>query len=841
MADYHDWFGRARERLERRGQWLDGGEPGRQPPAAFTTAHVRLLICRLSPYPDTRPSITHRLLYWAARQVPGVYADLAWFPTAHDAAVLDADRIPWWLATGSKQMPAAFDLLAVSLSVPQEAVNLPVTLQRSGIALDSRTRLDDPAAPLILLGGNAAGGTPFLHGNAAGPGSGGLADAVCFGDGLLWLQDCLRAWREAGPAARTDKRGFLRHLAARLPGTWLPWAPGQPSSSVQRRVEPMTAWASGYDGGFIPFDDEEAEETLPLVLGCPHRCHFCQTGWERGELTGTPPALLAAAAQRLKAATAATDLNLLAPDAASLPGLREALTAARRAFPKVSVKSLAVASLARAGAAATFPELADKREFSLGVEGISTRLRAWLGKRAEPAAITAALRPLAAAGLRQVKLFFIATGRENTADLAEFADLLGQVRNAAPGARRVASFTPLFHAPFTPLQFAAVRPPDRHVMEQLAALAAAQGCEFRWSASPEEITALNRLCRAGRQATPAVVAVSLEDGIRYGSALPAKTGALLERRWRQAGLAPAALDAALPATAPLPWDVLDAGTPRATLWRHFEQAEAGLAGTPSTDSPALNQPTAGLGTAPAGHRRPVPAHHTFPAATGAPVTATPLPDETTWSWWIELPPAAAWQPAATVARGWLRERFLTDPTLAAAYRGGVRLTPGTGTAGLARLSAMFQGGIPATAGADTATPAAANAEFWWWLTWGPQPGGSVLTAWEAEWRTRGVKAQRRRRPDAVWLVTGATFRTKTGVAVAGEWNDGSGGAALCSGDVRQRLGDAAVRLLPAPVLTVAAGRWTESCPACGARRWEPVRVTTTAPATLPPCPACLLR
>ncbi len=818
MADYADWFERTRNRLDRRGLWLDGGEPGRLPPAAFAAARARLLICRLSSYPDTRPSITHRLLYWAACRVPGIYADLAWFPTAHDAAVLEADRVPWWLATGCKQAPSAFDLLAVSLSVPQEAVNLPTTLQRSGIALDCRTRLDDPTAPLVLLGGNAAGGAPFLHGDAAGPGSGGLADAVCFGDGLLWLQDCLRAWCEAGPAARADKRGFLRRLAHQLPGTWLPWAPGQPAAPVRRRLEPATAWAAGYDGGFIPFDDEVAEETLPLVLGCPHRCRFCQTGWERGDQTATPPPLLAAAAHRLKAATAATDLNLLAPDAASLPGLLEALAAARHAFPKVSVKSLAVASLARAGAAA-FPELADKREFSLGVEGISTRLRGWLGKRAEPAAIVAALHPLAAAGLRQVKLFFIATGRETEPDLAEFAGLLAQVRKAAPGARRVASFTPLFHAPFTPLQFAAVRPPDPQVMERLAALATAHDCEFRWSASPGEITALNRLCRAGRRATPALVALGLEDGIRYGTTLPAKTNALLERRWRQSGLDPADLDAAIPATLPLPWDGLDAGTPRTTLWHHFEQAEAALAGARPPRGPAPPPP------------RPAPARPAAPAT-------RPPPETTPLAWWIQLPAAAAWQPAATVARGWLRGRFAAEPDLAAAYLGDLRLAPGTGTAGLARLSATFQGGL-ANSGADAAETAIAETDLWWWLTWGPRP--DRLAAWETEWRTRGVKAQRRRRPDAVWLVTGTTFRTKTGVAMAGEWNDGSGGAALCSGDVHQRLGEAAARLLPAPVLAVAAGSWTEKCPACGNRRWRPLRITPAAPTNLPPCPTCLLK
>ena len=216
-----EWVAARRSVLSRGGLWLDGREPGRPDPARFESAKLRILICRLSPYDDVVPSITHRMLLSAAQAVPGVYADLAFFPPEKDAALMRKDGIPLWLATGSKRAPAEFDVVAVSLSVQQEAVNLPAALLHSGLRLDFTGRMADEHHPLIILGGHGAGSVPFLHGDAAGPGSGGLVDAVCLGDGLTWLQEFARR-RLAGHPAAQPKKDFLLALARELPGTYVP-------------------------------------------------------------------------------------------------------------------------------------------------------------------------------------------------------------------------------------------------------------------------------------------------------------------------------------------------------------------------------------------------------------------------------------------------------------------------------------------------------------------------------------------------------------------------------------------------------------------------------------------
>ena len=203
LQSWQNWFAENRRRLSNAGLYLDGREPGRQDPAEFRRAATKILICRLSTYDDVLPSISHRMLYWAARQVPNVYVDLAFFPPARDAAFLKNSGVPLWLASGSKMPPTAFDVVAVSISVPQEAFNLPAALRDSGLKLSRAERAADPSHPLVLLGGHAAGSVPFVH---------DMVDAVCLGDGVSWLQEILRR----------PKRNSLRTIAAEVDGTYVP-------------------------------------------------------------------------------------------------------------------------------------------------------------------------------------------------------------------------------------------------------------------------------------------------------------------------------------------------------------------------------------------------------------------------------------------------------------------------------------------------------------------------------------------------------------------------------------------------------------------------------------------
>ena len=815
FPSYPEWFAARRHALSRNGLWLDGGEPGRPDPAGFDQARIRILICRLSPYDDVLASITHRVLLRAAMAVPGVFADLAFFPSETDAALMEKDGVPLWLATGSKRAPADFDVLAVSLSVQQEALNLPAALQKSGLRLDAAGRLADARHPWIFLGGHGAASVPFVHGDAAGPGSGGLVDAVCLGDGIGWLRDVLRRL-SAGKIAGSSKQSLLESFAREVPGSYVPslyrhaWRENQLASiepqipgipmPVEFRQDPIDVWLEDYDGAYIPFSDEETEETLPLAAGCVYRCRFCQTGWMRRDFSSASANGLAKAALRFKAAMANADLNLLASDACSVDGLESALDALCPLFRRVSVKSLSVSSLVRKPDSFRLLEKMAKHEFTFGVEGVSARLRAYLGKPATAADLLRIAGSLAAQGLRQLKLFFIATGLEEDGDLKELGALLKNLRSQVPSCRIVASFMPLFHAPFTPLQFAPVLPLSPDVANALADVVHQTRAEFRWSAFPDEIARMDRLCRAGRAATPVIVQFSIQRGLRYARSVEPRLVRELaeaipfdaEEKQRQSVF---------------PWSDLQASAPPSLLWQSYQKACQDRQSSSHAQSPAQ------------------PARSRTPSAT--PRANKPCVPQR-FFFWIQIPQAHAHHPDHVAARRFFRTLFTSWPDGVPAYLGNPALLRPPGAAGLALASAEFRHGTPLPASGMADSTDFKDESLLFGVHWPtPDVAATILQSLQQG----RVKFQTFRRETSRWHVVERPFRAKSGIAALREKD----GQTWLFCHRRPALLEQAP--LPRGIVRSVLSKTDSSCPACNG---SPCRTLQSADTETPPaCFDCL--
>jgi hypothetical protein len=742
------WYRENRRRLANQGLYLDGGEPGRQAPAEFHRASTKILICRLSTYDDVLPSISHRILYWAARQTPGVYVDLAFFPPARDAVFLKNNGVPLWLASGCKMPPGAFDIVAVSISVPQEAFNLPAALRDSGLKLSHVERMTDPSHPLVILGGHAAGSVPFVH---------NMVDAVCLGDGITWLQEFLSRFHPS-------KADFLRTLAVEVKGSYVPSfyrhihengavkeiAPVEPDIPfpVRHRVDDQDAWIHGYDGAYIPFSEEDTEETLPLAFGCVHRCRFCQTGWMRKGIDASDSDKLRQAAVRLKAAMVASDLNLLASDACSVTALADIVAELRRIFPRVSVKSLAVSSLARNRNALNWIE---KREFTFGVEGISLRLRAYLGKPIGADTLIRLMRDLAESRPRQMKLFFIATGLEADEDIAELDSLLRKIKIEAPACRLIASFMPLFRAPFTPLQFDQLRelPPD--LCRQIERVTKSAGAEFRWSASPAEIRLMNLLCRAGRAAAPVITKLSLQNGIRYYNSLP--DSALRDAE----GILNSGLERAHRESSVLPWDDIEAGARRSTLWHSFQKAKLDF-GKPA---------------------QIIVAKTVIAAGGRGPESTTPATFQTL-NFWIQIAQSDAHHPDSNIARGFLRGLFASNPGAAKVYGGNPQIQHPPGASGLALLTAQFDGTVDSPVAVGI-SPAFDKLVFLGELE------TSSIRKMVAQLITGKIAFQTERRGNERWSVIRKGYRNRTGLLALCE-RSSAPGLVLCGSPAKYMTG-----------------------------------------------------
>ena len=123
----------------------------------------------------------------------------------------------------------------------------------------------------------------------------------------------------------------------------------------------------------------------------------------RGALSTATRESLREAAGRFKAAMVNSDLNLLASDACSVSGIEGILETLCPLFRHVSVKSLSVSSLVRRPESFRLLQKLAKHEFTFGVEGLSARLRAYLGKPATAGDLIQIAGSLAHGGLRYLE------------------------------------------------------------------------------------------------------------------------------------------------------------------------------------------------------------------------------------------------------------------------------------------------------------------------------------------------------------------------------------------------------------------------------------------------------
>lgn len=824
FKSFTDWFEARRNALSRGGLWLEGGEPGRPDPAGFDKARFRILICRLSPYDDVLASITHRILLSTAQAMPGVHADLAFFPPQPDAALMQKDGIPFWLATGSKRPPTDFDVVAISLSVQQEALNLPAALHQSGLRLDFSGRMAEERHPLVILGGQGAGSVPFVHGDASGPGTGGLVDAICLGDGITWLKAFAKHWL-ANQKTGCPKKEFLGSLARELPGTYVPalyrhtyhdnrlvsiesTLPDIPLPVVFRQ-DPLETWLKDYDGAYIPYSEEETEETLPLAAGCVYRCRFCQTGWMRREFSAAAQDSLTKTALQFKAAMVNSDLNLLASDACSVPSLEKILDALCPLFRQVSLKSLSVSSLVHRPEYFRLLRKLAKHEFTFGVEGISARFRAYLGKPAAAGDLIQIAGSLADSGLRQLKLFFIITGHEEECDVEELELLLKSIHSKIPACRVIASFMPLFHAPFTPLQHAPLRTLSKELDRTLSSAVRHAGAEFRWSAFPDEIALMNHLCRAGRAATPVLVHFSNHRGLRYDRKLDPG----LIREW--AHVLPADAGEQNPHSV-FPWGDLQASADPPTLWRSYQKACRELQAVPE----------------------PVSMGGAFPLRSVPSPTASAKPSEPeTFIFWAWARPEQARHPDHVIARNLFRSLFAEREESVPFYLGHPRLVRPPGASGLVLVSAEFKRGIQMptkSKGLEKAGFSEIRDESLLFGVHWPDigPAQIILKAL----KHGRVKFQTLRHGTSRWHIVERTFRGKTGITALRE-DDGQ--TLLFCQQHPALLEHALASFAPAGVTRAILAKADSPCPICKGTIFQVLKSVDIE--DLPSCFDCLTR
>jgi hypothetical protein len=453
----------------------------------FEDARCRILIVRLSPYRDIEVSYSHLVLFDESRRaLPDAFIDFAFLPPLQDRKTLTALSRPWFFGRASGKSPAEFDIILISCAFTLELINLPWLHSQSGISPSRGERLRAPTVPLLFLGGSSTVTAGSLLKMEKDEVLESLVDAFFFGEGEGRVQDIVRL-ASNGLQGGAPKSTILTEIASEVEGFW-PCASQFTAMRALSRQRPLPLVSP------LVLNGENAGHTkLAITAGCSGHCAFCLEGWDRRPYREKSLQELSEAALALKRATGASDVELFSYNFNMHHEILDLIPTMGRYFFRVSLMSQRLDILAKNPELLSAEFAAGKRSFTLGIEGISERLRQYYYKGISGAQIWSAVSSILKQKARELKLFFIISGFENDADLNELGAFCGEMarfRDEMHSTTRIiVSAGYLVRLPFTPLQFAPLSH-DRAVLERIVsrfeALCAENNLEFRLASSFED-------------------------------------------------------------------------------------------------------------------------------------------------------------------------------------------------------------------------------------------------------------------------------------------------------------------------------------------------------------------
>lgn len=176
-----------------------------------------------------------------------------------------------------------------------------------------------------------------------------------------------------------------------------------------------------------------------------------------------------------------------------------------------------------------------KSNFTLGVEGISSRTRAYLNKNLQEWEILLCATEMMKNGAGELKWFLISTGLEQDVDIEEWCSLMEKVNairsKLGASTRFRISVTPLFPSAYTALQFAPAMAALNHGQRSLDKMfnrAKELGWGRRLSVSGEEPLVSNTINHGGRNIFGLLLSSHFQDGWRFYGNVPKGTW----KRWQ---------------------------------------------------------------------------------------------------------------------------------------------------------------------------------------------------------------------------------------------------------------------------------------------------------------------
>ncbi len=544
VADYRTRIAEIAPRLKTAPLYASAQNLGFDNPP-WEDARTRFLIVRLSPFRDAVRSSGHLFLYNLVRSTlgPTAFVDFAFFPSKPDRTILDNAKLPWLYGMQAGHDAHDYDVVLVSCSWALELVNLGLLFKHSGIPLRASARRNPSTGswpPIILGGSNALASQGLIF-----PDGDSFVDGIFFGEGEDGGADLVRVLAE-----RLTNEQKIDRVEEQVPAFWgaLKGAPDLPRKGGEPRHIVPGRWKSPPDSGFIGLvsypllnSEEASNARLQISWGCPAFCSFCFEGWERKPYRELEKARILEAARTLKRETGASSVDLFSFNFNAHTDALELLLELNRIFERVNMMSQRADLLIRVPGMLACELAAEKRSFTVGVEGISAALRRYYAKNLADKDLFALLDRLSREKIKELKLFYMISGQEDAPDLAEFdrfcawLEKLRAERNA--GTRTIFSFGYLVRMPFTPLGGDALML-DRKVLEAISAevkkSVETRGFEFRLAVDWNEYVA-DQLLVAGGYALADGLEAAVQAGCLFDLKLEGPLVANLTRALRSSG------------------------------------------------------------------------------------------------------------------------------------------------------------------------------------------------------------------------------------------------------------------------------------------------------------------
>ena len=545
---------------------------------------LRVAFCFPDTYEIGMSYLGLRILYGLLNQISGVWCERAFAPWVDMERQMRENDIPLY-ALESGDPLSEFDMLAFTLQYELSYTNLLNMLDMSGLPLHAKDR--DSGYPLVIAGGPCAYNPEPLA---------DFVDIFILGEGEEVLTELTQLVRQSKNSG--DDRQEMLKKAAQLQGVYVPsfyhvdyhadgtlahvTADENMPAKVKKRI------IQDLDGLFFPTDiivpsTEIVHDraVLEIFRGCIRGCRFCHAGFVNRPVRAKSPEVLKRQAIALCESTGYDEISLLSlstSDYKRLFELSDSLIdwceprSISLSLPSLRADNFSVELLQKV-------QKVRKSGLTFAPEAGSQRLRDVINKNVKEEDVLNACSIAFKGGWSTVKLYFmLGLPTETDEDIRGIGDMAEHIYQAArtTGGKRAprisvsaAGFVP---KPMTPFQWEAQATMEEFEAKQAVAREGLRkNISFSWHDARTSFLE-GILARGDRRLGRAI-----EAAWKMGCRLDGWGECFDLDKWL-AALKQCGLDPAFYANRErgkdemLPWDHLDAGVPRAYLWKERGKA-----------------------------------------------------------------------------------------------------------------------------------------------------------------------------------------------------------------------------------------------------------------------------